>query len=76
MRTLAQLETQAVAAGFESYSDFAHEEQGQRVSTLTCTKGKYSGEVIDIIYDYKGVISIDHSTQFKDQRAFFRFIGN
>ena len=76
MKTIAHLDAVAAKSGFESYSDFRHEDTPQwRVETLTCTKGKYSGEVLDITYeDNTGiVVDVKYSTQFKGQKPTFKF---
>lgn len=82
MKTFNELLSIAEKAGFKEYSNIWNEVDPMRTpeichhSILTCTKGKYSGEVIDILYNDLGIIQIDHSTQFEGQRANFRFIGN
>lgn len=46
-KTLPHLEAIAAKSGFELYSDFRHPEYPtRRLATLTCIKGKYSGELI------------------------------
>lgn len=83
MKTLNELERIAKRVGFEEYANFFNEVNPERTPEkcnhliLTATKGgEFDGEVIDILYDDKGVIQIDHSTQFKGQQAKFRFYGN
>lgn len=63
----------AYKAGFEGYASF---NEGLQHEILTCTKGEYDGEVIDIywVYDTGEVHTIDYSTQFKGQEPKFRFI--
>ncbi len=62
----------AAKAGFEVYGSF---NEGLQHEILTCTKGKYSGETIDIYWDYKtgAVHTIDHATQFRGQVPMFKF---
>ena len=62
----------ASKSGFENYASF---NEGLQHEILTCTKGKYSGEVIDIYWDYKtGLVhTIDYSTQFFGQLSTFKF---
>lgn len=64
----------ASKAGFDSYGNFNEGEDGQH-EILTCTKGKYSGEVVDIWYDYNtGITSkVEVSCQFPGQVAQFKF---
>ena len=64
----------AAKAGFKVYGSF---NEGLHHEILSCTKGKYSGEVIDIYWDYKtGLVhTVDYSTQFKGQDPTFKFIG-
>lgn len=76
MKSINHLDAIAAKAGFQSYSDFAHEDiKGWRVETLTCIKGKYSGEVLDITYEDNTGIIVDvvYSTQFKGQEPTFKF---
>ena len=63
----------ALKPGFENYGSFNEGELQHDI--LTCTKGKYSGEVIDLYYDYyTGEVSnIEYSTQFKGQLPTFKF---
>jgi hypothetical protein len=62
----------AFKAGFEIYGSF---NEGEQHEILTCTKGKYSGEVIDIYYNWlSGQVSkVEYSTQFKGQEPTFKF---
>lgn len=62
----------AAKSGFEMYGSF---NEGLQHEILTCTKGKFSGEVIDIYWDYKtGLVhTVDYSTQFKGQSPIFTF---
>ena len=71
-KTINELLSIARKAGFEDYASF---NEGLQHEILTCTKGKYSGEVLDIYWDYKTgkVHTIDYSTQFKNQSPTFRF---
>lgn len=64
----------AYKAGFEMYGSF---NEGLQHEILTCTKGKYSGEVIDIWWNYTTgqVHTIDYSTQFPNQSPSFKFIN-
>jgi len=76
MKTISHLDAIAAKSGFESYFDSRHQDvPAWRVETLTCTKGKYSGEVIDITYeDHTGIIvDVVYSTQFKGQEPTFKF---
>jgi len=72
---IQQLLNIADKAGFKSYGSF---NEGLQHEILTCTKGKYSGEVIDIYWDYKTgkVDNIEYSTQFKGQEPTFKFLTN
>jgi len=56
---------------FNEYGSF--NEGGLQHDILTCLEGKYSGEVIDIYYNWdSGEISkVEYSTQFKGQCPFF-----
>lgn len=58
-------------AKFEHYGSF---NEGLQHEILTCTKGEYSGEVIDIYWNYyTGIVhTIDYSCQFKGQISKFR----
>ena len=60
--------------GFEQYGSFNEGELQHDI--LTCTKGKFDGEVIDIYYNYKNglVNKIEYSTQFIGQEANFKFV--
>ena len=62
----------AFKAGFKEYASF---NEGLQHEVLTCTKGKYDGEVLDIYWDYKtGLVhTVDYSTQFKGQLPTFKF---
>jgi hypothetical protein len=62
----------ASKSGFEIYASF---NEGLQHEILICTKGKYSGEVIDIYWNYNtGIVhTIDHSTQFFGQVSVFKF---
>lgn len=64
----------AAKSGFELYGSF---NEGLQHEILTCTKGKYNGEVLDIYWDYKtGLVhTVDYSTQFKGQIPTFKFAG-
>lgn len=76
--TIASANSIAAKSGFESYLDVRHEENSKwRHEILTCTKGKYSGETIDIIYDDRTgeVIEIIYDTQFKGQEPTFKFLS-
>lgn len=63
----------AAKSGFESYGSF--NEGDCQHDILTCTKGKFDGEVIDIWYDYhSGIVSkVEVSCQFAGQVAKFAF---
>lgn len=75
--TFASLEMKAIKAGFESYSDVSHpdrvEFQNVNISTLTCKKGKYNGEVVEIWYNYYTGVVVYSSvySQFKDESPKF-----
>lgn len=73
MNTLNVLLNQAYKAKFETYGSF--NEGDEQHDILTCTKGKYDGEVIDIYYNYyTGEVNrTEISTQFKGQTATFQF---
>jgi len=64
----------AQKSGFQAYGSF---NEGLQHEILTCTKGKFDGEVLDIYWDYKtGVVhTVDYSSQFKGQIPKFRFVG-
>lgn len=66
MNTLNTIISEATAAGFLSYGNFRTEDDNIQCETLTCTEGDYSGEVIDIYYDYYtgNVTRVDHYSQF------------
>lgn len=59
--------TTANKNGFESYGSFNEGDEQHEI--LTCTKGKYDGEVIDIYYDFNTgeVFRSEVSTQFANQ---------
>lgn len=70
--TILQVFAQAVPVGFESYATFNERELDHEI--LTCTKGQYNGEVIDVYYDLSGTVTkIEQSTQFKGQQPTFKF---
>lgn len=73
MQNINQLIQVANRNGFESYGNFNEGDVQHEI--LTCTKGKYSGEVIDIYYNfYSGSVSkVEISTQFKGQEPKFSF---
>ena len=73
MNNINQLISIAAKAGFEQYGSFNEGEYQHDI--LTCRKGKYNGEVIDIYSDYQSgnVNRIEHSTQFKGQGPTFKF---
>jgi len=73
MNNINQLLAVASKNGFNSYGSFNEGELQH--DTLTCLKGRYNGEVIDIYYDYNtgSVTSVEYSTQFKGQESTFRF---
>lgn len=54
------------SAGFEDYGDFETEEREIRNSIMTCIKGEFSGEVIEIYYNYHtgGIVKVMHYCQF------------
>jgi len=64
----------AAKSGFESYGSF--NEGDLQHDILTCTKGKYDGEVIDLYYNYHTgeVSNIEYSSQFKGQQPAFKFV--
>lgn len=73
-QNINHLHTQANKAGFETYGSF--NEGRLQHDILTCTNGKYDGEVIDIYYDPSNgsVSKVSHSAQFKSQEAKFKFV--
>lgn len=73
MNNVNTLVSHAAKSGFEPYGSFNEGECQHDI--LTCAKGKYSGEVIDIYSDYQSgnVNRIEYSTQFKGQEATFKF---
>lgn len=73
MKTINQLIGIASQAGFEQYGSFNEVELQHEI--LTCTRGDYSGEVIDIYYDWESgrLNRIEYSAQFKGQEPKFRF---
>lgn len=73
MNNINQLIATAAKAGFDSYGSFNEGEFQHEI--LTCTKGKYSGEVIDLYYDfYTGNLNkVEYSTQFVGQLPTFKF---
>lgn len=72
-KSIQELLNEAVKAGFELYASF---NEGLQHEILTCTKGKYNGEVIDIYWNYKtGLVhTVDYSTQFNHQKPIFKFV--
>lgn len=76
MTNINQLITTASKAGFNCYGCYFTDLWGaNQHEVLTCTKGKYSGEVIDIYYCMLSgnVTKIEYSTQFKGQEPAFIF---
>lgn len=73
MQNINQLISVASKSGFETYGSFREEDFQHEI--LTCIKGKYDGEVIDLYYDYHtgNVAKIEYSTQFKGQQPNFKF---
>lgn len=77
MTTVKQIEDEAIASGFEYYSDFAHpdriEHQMTNILTLICIKGKYNGDVIDVWYKYDTgeVIHTSVYSQFHNTKPTF-----
>lgn len=68
------LSAKAEKAGFELYLSNYNRAESITHDIYTATKGKYSGEVIDLYYDNSGeVFQIDYTTQYKGQAAKFRF---
>lgn len=63
----------AERSGFESYGSF--NEGDCQHDILTCLRGKFDGEVIDIWYNYHtGIASkVEVSCQFSGQVAQFKF---
>ena len=70
--TFQEIITKADNAGFEFYGSFAEGELQHEI--LTCTKGRYNGEVLDIYYDYKkgDVHVVEVTSQFKGQEPKFK----
>lgn len=76
MPNINQLTAISAKAGFTWYGCYFTDLWGaNQHETHTCTKGKYSGEVIDIYYDMLSgdVKRIEYSTQFKGQEPTFKF---
>jgi hypothetical protein len=73
MKNVNQLIATAAKSGFEVYGSFNEGELQHEI--LTCTKGKFDGEVIDLYYDYNtgDVAKVEYSTQFKGQQPTFSF---
>lgn len=67
MTTINRIDPFLIALGFDFYSDFSHHENtDERVTILTCTKGKYSGDVVEITYKNSGiVVKTEVYSQFK-----------
>lgn len=76
MANINQLISAAYKAGFEVYGSFNEGDSQHEI--LTCMKGKYDGEVIDLYYDYNtgNVSKIEYSAQFKGQEAAFKFLAS
>lgn len=49
-QNINSLIVQATKAGFDSYGSFNEGDYQHEI--LTCIKGKYSGEVVDIYYNF------------------------
>ena len=79
MKTVSQLESQAIKVGFEFYSDLLHPDKieypNRSELTLVCIKGKHSGEVIEIHYDVRNgpILSTNVYCQFPNQQPTFFF---
>lgn len=52
MKTVNQLAALVSKAGFESYGNFRTDEPAIQCEIFTCTKGKYCGENIEVLYNY------------------------
>lgn len=65
MENINQLIALAAKSGFDTYGSFKEEDFQHDI--LTCTKGKYDGQVIDLYYDYYtgNVAKVEYSTQFR-----------
>ncbi len=73
-QTVSQLISKAEKSGFQSYGSFNEGDDIQH-DILTCTCGKFNGEVIDLYYDfYTGAVSkIEITSQFTGQQPTFKF---
>jgi hypothetical protein len=67
----------ALCNGFEQYSDCQHpdtfEYPGANCLIMTCMKGKFDGEVLDVVYDWHTgqIISKSIYSQFSGIKANF-----
>lgn len=64
---LMSIINEAMKHGFDSYGNFRTEDDDTQQEILTCIKGQFSGEVIEISYDYNTgeIKSISQYSQFK-----------
>lgn len=78
MTKIHNIELNSRPCGFEFYTDLLHPDKVEypyvSILTLTCTKGKYSGEVIEAWYDTRNgiVLHAEVYTQFKGDKAKYR----
>lgn len=66
MPNVNQLIAQALKAGFNSYGNFRTDDDEIQCETLTCIDGQFSGEVLEINYNYSSgeVVKVNHFSQF------------
>lgn len=67
MTNINQLIATATKSGFESYGNFRTEDNDIQCEILTCMKGEFSGENIELNYQYNTgeVVKIDQYCQFQ-----------
>lgn len=67
-QTINDLIRQATKAGFESYGNYRTEEDHIQYESMTCTKGEFDGEVIEIHYEYNSgeVTRVEQYCQFPE----------
>lgn len=72
MTTINEVSQKAEKNGFTFYGGF-NEGQDTQHDILTCLRGRFSGEVIDVWYSYiTGVVQrVEISTQFPGQESTF-----
>lgn len=75
---IQQLISKAMNSNFEQYMDCPHPDRIEHPHTncliMTCVKGEYDGEVIDVLWDYKTgeILSASVYSQFKGIDAKFK----